>query len=375
MDAPAVRILLLEDSATDVALAEAELDSDLTMPALSGEALVRVAYAGICGSDMHIIHGDNAFVRFPRITGHEFAGVVEAVGEGVSGVAVGDRVCIDPVISCGHCYPCRIGRPNVCTALEVIGVHRDGGFEERVAVPAANLHRLPEHLGLDAAALVEPYTIAANVLDRMQPHPGDRLLVFGAGVIGLTILQMARAKGIEEVIVTDVIDERLVAASELGARHVLNGRDQDVEQAVLALTDGEGVPLIADAACVPALLPPMLRLASPAGRIGLLGFNPTPSDLVQLEEHHHRIGADPEVGGVAERRQARVPQQEVQAHREHRENQRLGEQPEVIGPERERRDRQEHPHRDDRGARLHRVPNSPAGRTARIAAIGAKIVK
>ncbi|MDI5984583.1 Zn-dependent oxidoreductase [Halomonas sp. M4R5S39] len=262
----------------DYRIAEVEVPT-----AAPGEALVRVAFAGICGSDMHIIHGDNAFVRFPRITGHEFAGVVEAVGEGVEDIAVGDRVCIDPVISCGHCYPCRIGRPNVCTSLEVIGVHRDGGFEERVAVPAANLHRLPDGLALDVAALVEPYSIAANVLDRMQPQPGDRLLVYGAGVIGLTILQIARAKGIEEVIVTDVIDERLEAAKALGARHVLNGRDRDVEQAVLELTEGEGVPLIADAACVPALLPQILRLASPAGRIGLLGFTPTPSDLVQLE--------------------------------------------------------------------------------------------
>ncbi|WP_286901823.1 Zn-dependent oxidoreductase [Vreelandella sedimenti] len=249
----------------------------------AGEALVRVAFAGICGSDMHIIHGDNAFVRFPRITGHEFAGVVEAVGEGVAEVFVGDRVCIDPVISCGQCYPCRIGRPNVCSSLEVIGVHRDGGFEEFVAVPAANVHQLPDHIGLDAAALVEPYTIAANVLDRMQPHPGDRLMILGAGVIGLTILQMALAKGIEEVIVTDVINERLAAAKQLGAAQVFNSREQDVEKEVLALTQGEGVPLIADAACVPALLPQMLRLASPAGRIGLLGFSVQPSELVQLE--------------------------------------------------------------------------------------------
>lgn len=247
------------------------------------EVLVRVAYAGICGSDMHIIHGDNAFVRFPRITGHEFAGIVESIGEGVEGLAEGDRVCIDPVVSCGHCYPCRIGRPNVCSSLEVIGVHRDGGFEEFVAIPAANLHRLPDNVGLDAAALVEPYSIAANVLDRMQPHSGDRLLIFGAGVIGLTILQMARAKGIEEVIVTDVIEERLATAKELGACHVINGQSQDVEKALMSLTQGEGVPLIADAACAPSLLPQMIRLASPAGRIGLLGFNPNPSDLVQLE--------------------------------------------------------------------------------------------
>lgn len=249
----------------------------------TGEVLVRVAFAGICGSDMHIIHGDNAFVRFPRITGHEFAGVIDAVGEGVTDVAVGDHVCVDPVISCGTCYPCRINRPNVCSALEVIGVHRNGGFEEFVSVPVANVHKLPEHIGLDAAALVEPYTIAANVLDRMQPHPGDRLLILGAGVIGMTILQMARALGIEEIIVTDVINERLTAAKELGATHVLNGREQEVEKEVLALTQGEGVPLIADAACVPALLPQMLRLASPAGRIGLLGFSVQPSELVQLE--------------------------------------------------------------------------------------------
>ncbi|WP_328716921.1 Zn-dependent oxidoreductase [Halomonas elongata] len=251
--------------------------------AAPGEVLVRVAFAGICGSDMHIIHGDNAFVRFPRITGHEFAGLVEAVGEGVEGVAIGDRVCVDPVISCGHCYPCRIDRPNVCTALEVIGVHRNGGFEERVNVPAGNVHRLPEGLGLDAAALVEPYTIAANVLDRMQPHPGDRLLILGAGVIGLTILQVARALGIEDVTVSDVIDARLATARELGATRTLNGAEQDVEAEIQALTDGEGMPLIADAACVPALLPQMLRMASPAGRIGLLGFTPTPSDLSQLE--------------------------------------------------------------------------------------------
>ncbi|MGO2240468.1 MAG: Zn-dependent oxidoreductase [Halomonas sp.] len=258
--------------------------ADIDTPtANAGEVLVRVAFAGICGSDMHIIHGDNAFVRFPRITGHEFAGVVESLGDDVEDVAVGDRVCVDPVISCGECYPCRIGRPNVCSSLEVIGVHRDGGFEELVAVPAANVHRLPDHIGLDAAALVEPYTIAANVLDRMQPHPGDRLMILGAGVIGMTILQMALAKGIKDVIVTDVINERLAAAKELGATHVFNSREHDVEKEVLALTQGEGVPLIADAACVPALLPQMLRLASAAGRIGLLGFSVQPSDLVQLE--------------------------------------------------------------------------------------------
>ncbi|WP_110647982.1 Zn-dependent oxidoreductase [Salinicola peritrichatus] len=251
--------------------------------AAPGEVVVDVAFAGICGSDMHIIHGDNAFVRFPRITGHEFAGVISAVGDGVDAARVGERVCIDPVVSCGRCYPCRIGRPNVCSAMQVIGVHRNGGFADQVNVPAANAHKIPDDLDLDAAALVEPYSIAANVLSRMDPQPGDRLLVIGAGVIGLTVLQMARAIGLEEVIVTDILDQRLATARELGAGHTINGRDEDLEAAITAVTDGEGIPLIADAACVPAMLPAMLRMACPAGRIGLLGFSPTPSDLVQLE--------------------------------------------------------------------------------------------
>jgi L-gulonate 5-dehydrogenase len=249
----------------------------------SGEVKVDVAYAGICGSDMHIIHGQNAFVRFPRVTGHEFSGVVREVGEGVEHLKAGDRVCIDPVISCGTCYPCRINRPNVCTKLQVIGVHRDGGFSEQVCVPAGNAHRLPDSMSLSHAALVEPYSIALNVLDRMQVHPGDSLLIYGAGVIGLTLVQMARALGLTDITVTDVIDARLETAKALGASRTLNGQAVDVEATMRELTHGEGVPLIVDAACIPSLMPQMVRLASPAGRIGLLGFNATPSDLVQLE--------------------------------------------------------------------------------------------
>lgn len=258
--------------------------AQVAMPQVApGEVKVDVAYAGICGSDMHIIHGQNAFVRFPRVTGHEFSGVVREVGQSVEHLKVGDRVCIDPVISCGTCYPCRINRPNVCTRLQVIGVHRDGGFSEQVCVPAENAHRLPDSMALSHAALVEPYSIALNVLDRMQPHPGNSLLIYGAGVIGLTLVQMARALGLTDITVTDVIDARLETARALGASRTLNGKAVDVEATMRELTDGEGVPLIVDSACIPALMPQMVRLASPAGRIGLLGFNAVPSDLVQLE--------------------------------------------------------------------------------------------
>lgn len=258
--------------------------ADIEIPKVAAdEVLIRTAFAGICGSDMHIIHGQNPFVKFPRVTGHEYSGTVAAVGDAVENIIVGDRVCVDPVVSCGLCYPCRIGRSNVCSKLQVIGVHRNGGFGEFSSVPAANVICLPDNVTLEQAALVEPYSIASNVLNRMNPLPGDTLLVYGAGVIGLTIVQMARALGIERIIVTDIINERLDAAKALGATATINSIEQDLEALISELTSAEGVPLIADAACIPALLPQILRIASPAGRIGLLGLTATPSELVQME--------------------------------------------------------------------------------------------
>ncbi|MEX1216455.1 Zn-dependent oxidoreductase [Saccharospirillum sp.] len=248
-----------------------------------GEVLIRTSFAGICGSDLHIIHGKNPFVQFPRITGHEFSGVVAAVGAGVSHVRQGDQVCVDPVISCGNCYACRAGRYNVCSKLAVFGVHRNGGFSEYTSAPATNVVALPEAVSLEQAALVEPYSIATNVLSRMEPLPGDALLVYGAGVIGLTIVQVAKAMGIERIVVVDIVKERLEVAAILGATDIINSRVTNVEDWVASHFKGCGIPLIADAACIPSLFPEMLRIACPAGRIGLLGFSSEPSALAQIE--------------------------------------------------------------------------------------------
>src|SRR5271166_3001382 len=131
-----------------------------------GEVLVRVERAGICGSDMHILHGSNPFARYPRVIGHEFAGEVIETGSGVDAVAPGESVVVDPVLSCGHCYACRIGRSNVCGRLEVLGVHRDGGFRDYAVVPAANCVKIPAGLPIEIATLAEPFAVAANVLSR-----------------------------------------------------------------------------------------------------------------------------------------------------------------------------------------------------------------
>ncbi len=116
-------------------------EHEISQP-LPGEVRVKVQLAGICGSDVHIYRGHNPFAKYPRVIGHEFFGVVDAVGEGVSADKLGKRVSVDPVISCGHCYPCQIGRPNVCKELTVLGVHRDGGFSESACVPAGNAQEM-----------------------------------------------------------------------------------------------------------------------------------------------------------------------------------------------------------------------------------------
>jgi L-gulonate 5-dehydrogenase len=155
----------------------------------TGEAVVRIKAAGICGSDVHIFHGKNPFAVYPRIIGHEAAGEVFQVGEGVTHIKVGDPVAIDNVFSCGHCYACRSGRPNVCAKVQVLGVHRDGVFSEYVTMPVDHLYKLPAGIPWEQAATVEPYSIAAEAMDRGQVVANDTVLICGAGPIGLVILQ------------------------------------------------------------------------------------------------------------------------------------------------------------------------------------------
>lgn len=248
----------------------------------SEEVMVRVKRAGICGSDVHILEGSNPFARYPRVIGHEMAGVVEAVGTGVGSIEAGDTVVIDPVISCGTCHPCRIGRSNVCAELEVLGVHRDGGFRSFVTVPAQNAVRVSRDLPIGVAALAEPFSIAANVLALTGCDDSDSVLVYGAGPIGLTVLQVAKLKG-ARCIVADLDPGRLETAQAFGADQVILSKPGTVQAAVAGETDGLGPTVVIDAAGVPSLLAEALQLVSPAGRVGLLGFSTAPVGVIQKD--------------------------------------------------------------------------------------------
>jgi L-gulonate 5-dehydrogenase len=244
---------------------------------------VRVRYAGICGSDVHILHGRNPFVAYPRVIGHEFVGVVESVGAGISPVRVGERVAVDPVIACGACPPCSIGRRNVCQRLEVLGVHRDGGFSDFVCVPAGNAHPVPANVPEDAAATIEPFAVAANVTNRTGVRPDDQALVYGAGPMGLMVTQVLKGVYGVRVIVTDRVEERLERAKDCGADAVVDAAREPLAEGLRRLGLESGPTLIIDAACHPAILEEAVRLAAPAGRIGMLGFSPEPSSFPQQE--------------------------------------------------------------------------------------------
>ncbi|MEI2626212.1 Zn-dependent oxidoreductase [Erwinia aphidicola] len=236
----------------------------------TGEVRVKVRYASICGSDVHIWHGHNPFARYPRVIGHEFFGVIDAVGDGVDAARIGERVAVDPVVSCGHCYPCSIGRPNVCRELQVIGVHRDGGFSEYALAPAGNAYTLPAAIPDTLASLVEPFTIAANITAFLKPQPDDVALIYGSGPMGLTAIQVLKGVyKVRQVIVADRLDERLAMAKANGADLVLNNGETPLAEQL----NGVQPTLIIDAACHPSILAEAAALASPAGRIGLLGFS------------------------------------------------------------------------------------------------------
>lgn len=173
----------------------------------SGEAIVRVKRIGICGTDMHAYQGNQPFFSYPRILGHELSGVIEQINDTDCGFLVGDQVAIIPYMHCGVCIACRHGKTNCCTSMEVLGVHVDGGMQERISVPITHLIRT-EGLSLDQSAMLEPLAIGAHAVRRSQLSSGETALVIGAGPIGLGVMAFAKYAG-ANVIAMDVNEERL----------------------------------------------------------------------------------------------------------------------------------------------------------------------
>ena len=211
----------------------------------AGEVLIKVAACGICGSDVHGMDGSTGRRIPPLVMGHEAAGVIEALGSAVTGWKNGERVTFDSTIYCGSCWHCRRGEINLCDSRRVLGVscdeyRRDGAFAEYVTVPAHILYRLPEGITFEQATLVETLSIAAHGVYRLSPHLGDSVVVVGAGMIGLLVVQVLKAAGCALVVAVDVAPERLELARRLGADVGLDPSRDDVRNRLRELTGGRG---------------------------------------------------------------------------------------------------------------------------------------
>ena len=232
-----------------------------------GDLLVRVEACGICGSDRHMFRGEYP-TAWPVTLGHEFAGIVEEVGAGVSDFVPGDRITGDPNIACGQCRFCREGRPNLCESLTAIGVQRDGGFAEYVLVPAGQAVKLPAGLDPLHGAFTEPVSCCLHAIDVARIPRGGSVLILGGGVIGLLMVQLALLVGAGTVVLSTRQAPRRRLALELGATHAVDPVGGDAAF-VAALPFGADV--VVECAGVPETFEQSLRLARRGGTVVVFG--------------------------------------------------------------------------------------------------------
>ena len=232
------------------ALKTLEMQEMAAPTAREGEVLVRVRATGICGSDVHGFLGLQKRRQPGLILGHETMGIVEEVGKGVDESLIGKRVAINPFITCHKCRACSEGRHNVCADWELIGMDRkNGAFAEWVAVPARNVHVLPDNVTDAAAVMIEPLANAFHLVNHIPTHAGilPTAVIFGCGTLGAAILAAAKARGVKIIAQIEPNPQRGEAAKQLGAPLVLNPREVDVVAEIMKLTDGRGVDVAMDA--------------------------------------------------------------------------------------------------------------------------------
>jgi threonine dehydrogenase-like Zn-dependent dehydrogenase len=247
----------------------------------AGEVLIRVARAGLCGTDLGTYLGKNPLVTYPRVIGHEIAGVIEWVGRDVPDVwRPGMRVTLSPYRNCGRCAACRVGRPNACRENQTLGVQRDGALAELAVVPHARLVA-SKGLSLDALALVEPFAIGLHAVRRGRITADDMVLVIGCGAVGLGVVAMAATRG-ARILAVDLDAGKLALARRMGARETLDGRSPQIAEDIRALTAGDGPDVVVEAVGSPVTYRQAVDWVAACGRVVYLGWT---KEAVTFEAH------------------------------------------------------------------------------------------
>jgi 2-desacetyl-2-hydroxyethyl bacteriochlorophyllide A dehydrogenase len=256
---------------------------DVAEPAMGErDVLLGVRTVGFCGTDLSTFRGANPLVTYPRIPGHELGCTIEAVGEAVPPeFLIGQNVLVHPYQNCGQCTACQQGRPNCCRDNQTLGVQRDGGMTERLAVPFDRLYT-SEKLSLREMALVEPLTIGYHAVMRGRVAAGETVGVFGCGAIGIGVIAAAAGKG-ATVIAIDVDDEKLALAQKVGARHVVNSTRGELHAELQTLTNGQGPRVMIEAVGLPATFRSAVEEVAFAGRVVYIGYSKKP---VEYDTRH-----------------------------------------------------------------------------------------
>lgn len=245
-----------------------------------GYARVRMLAISVCGSDIHAYRGNSLLLTYPRVLGHELCGIVDQINGDGGDLKVGDKVSVFPYLSCGHCVACRQHRENCCTSLKVLGVHVEGGIAEYVSVPMENLMKVPQDMDPRVAALIEPLSVSAHAVRRGNVKAGDRVLVLGAGPIGLGVAEAAKAAG-AEVRVADISAARRDFVAERFGHTVMDPGSEDFDARLREWTGGEYPGKVIDSTGSKASNASAINYLSAAGDLVFVGLQ---SDTLGLSD-------------------------------------------------------------------------------------------
>ena len=222
---------------------------EVDIPAIGeNQVLVRIMRIGVCGSDIHVYHGEHPFTSYPVTQGHEVCGEIAEVGAGVTNLQPGQRVTIEPQVFCGKCYPCTHGKYNLCEQLKVMGFQTTGTASQYFAVDVSKVDVLPETMSFDEGAMIEPLAVTVHAAKRFPEMQGAKVIILGAGPIGILLAQSCKAFGAGKVMITDVSDYRLELAKKVGADVVVNTRENDIGEAILDAFGPDKADVIYDCA-------------------------------------------------------------------------------------------------------------------------------
>lgn len=253
----------------------------------AGEVLVRIMKIGVCGSDIHVWHGEHPFTSYPVTQGHEVSGEIAALGADVEGFEVGQKVTIQPQVVCGKCYPCRHGKYNLCESLKVMGFQTTGVASEYFAVAAEKVTLLPQEMSFDEGAMIEPLAVAVHAVRKFGGIKGMRVAVLGAGPIGILVAQAAKGMGAESVLITDVSALRLEKAKQCGVDYCVNTRETDFGAALVSAFGPDKADVIYDCAGNDVTMGQAIRDARKGSTIILVAVFASMAkvDLAVLNDH------------------------------------------------------------------------------------------